>query len=259
MTIGYDSTLGDLAGFSLKKVGKTFKRTVKKVGNVGGAALRVVDTVNPMSKAVAFGKDVQRKGVVGALKAVPSRLVVSPARAVVGVGTSAARVFTSSDRTILSRVTSRADASTKQLQDWTQKRPIQTIAGAAAVVGAVYAAPAAYAYAAAHVGAAASAAGASAMTQAEKVAAQFTTEKAADFVVDKAEEVAEDKAKDVLDSITGGAPPSVTGSAPYDVPLPPKKSGAALPLAGAGAGFLAAGPIGAAVGGVVGYFLSKKA
>jgi amino acid transporter len=167
--------LGDLGalGFSLKKVVKKAKKSVGKtvVGKIVSATAKVA--VAPVTQSVRFAQDVKKKGFKKAIKAAPSRMFVDPIRDTTKAATSAMKLVAGKN-TLVGKLATKSDKGLDKLQTWTQKHPLQTIAGAAVAVGAVFAAPAiaaGAASAASALGPAAGAAGAAALKKLAPMAA----------------------------------------------------------------------------------------
>jgi ribosomal protein L31E len=255
---GYDGFAG-FDGF-FRKVTKVAKSAVK-------AGVRM------HTQPFRIAKDIKQKGWKKGLKAIPSRVFVDPIKDGNRILTDTARVI-ARPGTKLASAADRFDRSNRQFQKWTQKRPLQTTLMAAAAVGAAIAAPAAIAAvgaggaAAGGAGAGAAAAGGisttgviSAVTTGLTVATTVAKAVAAKKAAEEAEEAAAAEqaaaTEAAIMATTGTEVPTATAVDSSGRPLG-QGGGAFAPLAGAGAGFLVAGPVGAIVGGIAGVILSKK-
>lgn len=263
-----DNQFGDF-GFSLKKIGRAVTSGLKTIST-------------PVTVPVKMIQDVKNKGLKKALKAVPSRLHVDTIKAGIDFTADTARMVVGTG-TKVDTLAKKAITGGAKLQTWTQKRPLQTTAGVIAAGAAGYvafvAAPAAIGgagtgAAAAGAGGAGAGAGSGALTGSGSGAASGAAsgtivstaiDQAKDAAIDAIKNAALQRAKDLIGGAIGGSPTVTSGGAPIVTPLtppsaPPKSTAAqlALPGAGAAAGFVALGPVGALVGAGIGYLLSKR-
>lgn len=122
-------------GFSLKKLGRAATSGLKTISK-------------PLTVPVRIAQDVQKKGLVKGLKAIPSRIHVDAIKAGVDFTADTVRLAVKDDSKVGKLATKAIEGSAK-LQTWTQRRPVQTMIGAAAAgaagYGAFVAAPAALA------------------------------------------------------------------------------------------------------------------
>lgn len=116
-------------GFSFKKLGRAVSSGVKTI-------------TKPLAVPVNIAKDVQKKGLVKGLKAIPSRIHVDAIKAGVDFTADSARALGVGGKVgaKIERTAVKAIEGSAKLQTWTQRRPVQTMIGAAAVGGAGYAA-----------------------------------------------------------------------------------------------------------------------
>lgn len=231
----------------------------KKVGRKVGHALSAPIKQNKLGKIV---------GRVAQASLLPFAVAVKPitfTAAAVGRATGV-------------RVLQQPDKATTKFWNYTRTHPLQILGAQAAIAAAaVAAAPAAAASTAtATTSSASTAAATSAVAGAGTATASTaaatatggllpalgiptTTEgllaAAGTAASGAAASFAKEQAKAALQAITTGKPPSTPGQQPGQPP-PAMRGVPVVPLAGAAGGFAVAGPMGAVVGGILGYFLS---
>jgi len=237
----------DLAGY-----GSWLSKAVGKVNKAASAVAKVATkATQPLAKlTTAVLQPIERalpKPLVLAGK-MTANMMLAPTRVTVGLLTNTAATLQKAPSMLATRqltdtmkiggslfggkLEKAIDTSANKLQAFSASHPIQTLAAIGIGVGGVLAAPA--------IGAAAMSAGSAIAGTGIGGTTLLTT------------------ALGAGGKLLGGAPAAQPAMLEAPTTAPAGSSGLGTAAAGAGAGFLVGGPIGAIIGGGAGYFLGKK-